>query len=213
MNKDLVIRQLPLGPCQANAYLVWREGRDDAFIIDPGDDVPALREAIRESGKRLTDILITHGHFDHILGTAALKKEFGARVHVHPFDQDKLLSREGSLCHLAWCQTEFEPVEADAPFPTESPFELDVCGVHFTGYRTPGHTPGCVCLMDAEDKVIFTGDTLFAHSYGRTDFPGGNEEEMRQSLLFLLHLDRELTVYSGHEEADTLAAIARRWRL
>ena len=210
---DLIIRQLPVGPLEANAYLVWREGRDDAFIIDPGDDFEALQQAIALSGKQLTDILLTHGHFDHVLSAAALAKAHSAKIHIHPYDAHMLLTAGASLYNPSWCRMEFTPVQADAPFPVEpGPWEIEICGVCFEGFMTPGHTPGSICLLDKEHDALFTGDTIFAYSYGRTDFPGGSDEEMCASLNRLLAMDGKLTVWSGHGEADTMAAIARRWR-
>ena len=209
---DRTIRQLPLGPRQANAYLVWREGRGDCFVIDPGDDLDALEQAIAISGRRLTDILLTHGHFDHILAAAPLAQKHSARVHIHPYDSHMLLTSGASLYNPAWCKLPFTPVAADSPYPTgDGDWALEVCGVSLTGFRTPGHTPGSVCLLDGEHDAVFTGDTLFAFSYGRTDFPGGSDDEMRASLDRLLGMDRRLTVYPGHGEADRMDAIARRW--
>jgi len=211
---DIMIRQLELGPLRANAYLVYRQGRDDCFIIDPGDDLETIEREIAASGRRLTDILLTHGHFDHILAAAPLKEKHRARIHVHPYDAHMLMVAGASLYNGPWCTLPFVPVEADEPYPdTEGYFLLSVCGVSLAGFRTPGHTPGSVCLLVQEQNVIFTGDTLFANSYGRTDFPGGSDFEMRDSLNRLLHMDRGLTVYSGHGEADSMDAIARRWRI
>lgn len=211
---DMIIRQLELGPLQANAYLVYRQGRDDCFIIDPGDDLDTIERAVSTSGRRLTDILLTHGHFDHILAAAPLRQKHGAKIHVHPYDAHMLMVAGASLYNPSWCRLPFVSAEADAPYPAgDENWPLFVCGINLTGFRTPGHTPGSVCLLDEENKVIFTGDTLFANSYGRTDFPGGSDEEMRASLMRLLHMDRSLTVYSGHGEADSMDAIARRWRL
>ena len=210
---DLVIRQMELGALQANAYLLYRQGRHDCLIIDPGDDLEKLEEAVRISGKQLTDILLTHGHFDHILAAAELKKRYSARIHVHPYDSHMLLTASASLYNPAWCRLPFTPAEADEPYPSGSgDWEIEVCGISFAGFRTPGHTPGSVCLMNRENAALFTGDTLFAYSYGRTDFPGGSNEEMAASLGRLLGMDRGLTVYSGPGEADSMDAIARRWR-
>ena len=210
---DLIIRQLAAGPLQANAYLLWLEGRDDCCMIDPGDDYAGLEAAISEAGKRLTDILLTHGHFDHILAAAPLAKAHSARIHIHPCDAHMLKVQGASLYNPSWCQLPFEPVEADEPYPAgNADWTLSVCGIDFTGFNTPGHTPGSVCLLNEANKVLFTGDTLFAFSYGRTDFPGGSDEEMAASLTRLLGMDRSLTVYSGHGEADSMDAIARRWR-
>lgn len=210
---DLTIRRMELGQLQANAYLVWREGRDDCFIIDPGDDLEAIEREIAVSGRRLTDILLTHGHFDHVLAAAPLAEKYSARIHVHPYDAHMLLVSGASLYNPVWCRLPFVSREADAPYPvTDGDWRMEVCGVNFTGFRTPGHTPGSICLLDEGHKALFTGDTLFAYSYGRTDFPGGSDGEMAASLNRLLGMDRSLTVYSGHGEPDTMDAIARRWR-
>ena len=210
---DLIIRQIETGALQANAYLVYRESRPDCFLIDPGDSLDVLEEAVRLSGKKLTDILLTHGHFDHILAAAELKARHSARIHVHPYDSHMLLTESASLYNPAWCRLPFTPVEADEPYPAgDRDWEIEVCGVPLTGFRTPGHTPGSICLLNKENSALFTGDTLFAYSYGRTDFPGGSNEEMVSSLNRLLGMDRGLTVYSGHGEADGMDAIARRWR-
>ena len=124
-----------------------------------------------------------------------------------------LQSAGASLYIPAYCSLPFTPVEADEPYPsTNEDWPLEVCGLSFTGFRTPGHTPGSVCLLDAEHKTLFTGDTIFAYGYGRTDFDGGSVDDMRMSLARLLDMDVELTVYSGHGEADTMSAIASRWR-
>ena len=194
----LQIRQLELGPLQANAYILWLEDREDCLVIDPGDDIETLEAALKEIGRTPTDVLLTHGHFDHI----------------HPNDAHMLVHPGKALYIAAWCRSPFVPVEADSPFPAgDEDWQIEICGIPFTGFRTPGHTPGCVCLLNGENGVLFTGDTLFAQSYGRTDFPGGSDADMRESITRLLHMDRSLTVYSGHGEADTLENIARRWRL
>ena len=210
---DLTVRQLVTGQLETNTYLVWREGREDAFVVDPGDDLNVVERALKLSGKKLTDILLTHGHFDHILSAAPLAKAHGARIHIHPQDAHMLKNAGASLYQAMWCDMPFVSVEADALYPDgDEDWTLDVCGVSFAGFRTAGHTKGSVCLMDAEHKVLFTGDTLFAYGCGRTDFPGGSEAEMGASLSRLLRMDGALTVYSGHGQVDGMAAIARRWR-
>lgn len=209
---DLIIRQLPVGPLEANAYLIFRESREDCFVIDPGDDLEALRREIEHCDRGLTDILLTHGHFDHILSAAPLAKEYSARVHIHERDAQMLKNSGDSLYNPAWCRLPFVPCEADAVYPGDEEWTMEVCGVQLSGFRTPGHTKGSVCLLNEENSALFTGDTLFAFSYGRTDFPGGSDAEMAQSLDRLLGMERGLTVYSGHGEADTMDAIARRWR-
>ena len=209
----IVIRPLVCGAYEENAYIVYDEARPDLMVIDPGDDLPALEKAIAQTGKKLTDILLTHGHFDHILAAAPLKEKYGARVHIHPLDTHMLLSASAAAMNESVCRLPFRPVVADAPFPMTPRFTLTVCGVEFEGIHTPGHTPGGVCLIQQDAQAAFTGDTIFAHGYGRYDFPGGDLHQLMKSLRAVLSLPRSLTVYSGHGEADTMEAIAARWNV
>lgn len=209
----LNIRQLITGQLETNTYLVWREGRSDALLIDPGDDVKTIERALKLSGKKLTDILLTHGHFDHILAAASLSAAYAAHIHIHPKDAHMLTDASASLYNPMWCDMPFTPVEADALYPNgDENWMLDVCGISFTGFRTPGHTKGSICLLSEADNVLFTGDTLFAYGCGRTDFPSGSPGEMVASINRLIGMSPALTVYSGHGQVDTMNAIARRWR-
>ena len=209
----IVIQALVCGAYEENAYLVYDESRPDCLLIDPGDDLPGLEKALRLSGKKLTDILLTHGHFDHTLAAAPLKEKYGARLHIHPLDTHMLFSPGAAAMNPSVCRLPFAPASADAPFPMESAFELSVCGLEFQGIHTPGHTPGGVCLILEAANAVFTGDTLFAHGYGRYDFPGGDLHQLMKSLKAVLSLPRDLTVYPGHGEADTMEAIAARWNI
>lgn len=204
---DLVITPIVCGAYQANAYLLYRSGRLDALLIDPGDDYPALARAIAASGKRLTDILLTHGHFDHFLCAARLRQEFGARIHIHESDAYLLASREDSAWSAQVCTEPFTPARPDETYPENG--EIDVCGVHFKVLHTPGHTQGGVCLLDEADGALFSGDTVFAQGYGRYDLAGGSLHQLLGSLRLILSLDRSLRVYPGHGESAALAQIAR----
>ena len=209
----IVIQPLVCGAYEENAYLVYDETRPDCLIVDPGDDLPALEKAVRLSGKKLTDILLTHGHFDHTLAAAPLKAAHSARLHIHPLDTHMLFSPGAAVMNAALSRLPFTPVSADAPFPSEPTFDLTVCGLDFHGLHTPGHTPGGVCLTLAAAQAVFTGDTLFAHGYGRYDLPGGDLRQLMKSLRAVLTLPRSLTVYPGHGEPDAMGAIAGRWNI
>ncbi|MBR3505209.1 MAG: MBL fold metallo-hydrolase [Clostridia bacterium] len=209
----IVISPLVCGAYEENAYLVYEEARPDCLVVDPGDDLPALEKALRLSGKKLADILLTHGHFDHTLAAAPLKEKYGARLHIHPLDTHMLFSPGAAVMNPAACRLPFAPVSADAPFPGEPEFTLSACGLDFRGLHTPGHTPGGVCLILPAAQAVFTGDTLFAHGYGRYDFPGGDLHLLMNSLRTVLQLPKELTVYPGHGEADSMRAIAERWNI
>ncbi len=207
----IVIQPLVCGAYAENAYLVFDENRPDLLVIDPGDDLPALEKAVRQSGKRLADILLTHGHFDHTLAAAPLREKYGARVHVHPLDAHMLSLPGAAVMNAAVSRLPFAPIRPDAPFPAEERFELTLCGMTFEGLHTPGHTPGGVSLILPAAQAVFTGDTLFAFGCGRCDLPGGNPAALAASLRALLALPGTLTAYAGHGGADTMAAIAARW--
>ncbi len=207
------IRTLVCGAYEENAYLVWDDARDDLLVIDPGDDLPALKAAVAGSGRRLTDILLTHGHFDHTLAAAPLREEFGARVRVHPLDAPMLRSAEAAVMDPGASVLPFAPIEPDALYPEGDEFDVAACGMAFHGLHTPGHTPGGVCLILKAADALFTGDTIFARGYGRYDFAGGDLHQLMSSLRRVLALPKSLTVYSGHGEADSMASIAARWHV
>lgn len=188
-----------------NAYLLYREAAGEALLIDPGDDLPALEHALAQSGKALGAILLTHGHFDHMLAAAPLAKKYACNVYIHRAD-GAYLSDAGLNCYdRRAARLPFTPMAAhhliDAA-PGGTP--LHVCGLDFLVYHTPGHTPGSVCYRLDVESALFTGDTLFARGYGRMDLPGGDESQMAASLSRLLALPRELTIYPGHGEWATL---------
>ena len=207
------VTQIPCGSYQANAYLLYAENRSDALIIDPGDDLAALTRAIDQSGRQLSDILLTHGHFDHMLSAAALREKYGARVHVHPSDAYMLTDAGASLYDKNACSRPFAPVTADELYPEDERFSLTAAGITFEGIHTPGHTLGGVTLICEDAQSVFTGDTIFAHGYGRFDFPGGDMHQLMKSLKTILGLPRTLTLRPGHGECDSLDAVATRWRM
>lgn len=199
------------GAYEENCYLLWDEDKSGLVIIDPGDDLPAIERAIAAAGRAPGAILLTHGHFDHILAAAPLREKYGAKVYIHPLDEHMLASPSAAMMNTAICRLPFAPLKPDIAFPRAERFALDVCGLHLTGIHTPGHTPGGVSLICEEGKALFSGDTLFSYGYGRYDFPGGDRQALMKSILALLALDGDLTVYSGHGGSYTMAAIQKRW--
>lgn len=203
------IRTISCGLYQENAYLVCPDGREDAFLIDPGDDVGALQRAIEESGRRLAAILLTHGHFDHILAAQPLHEWSGAPVYVHEEDAEMLDDPEKSGYTPQVC--------LQAP-PRNLPREIlgesiEVCGETLAVLHTPGHSKGSVCFYEEEGGVLFTGDTLFRAGYGRTDLHGGNDRMIAASLMQLFALPGDAQVYSGHGSPTTIKLEKRRYGL
>ncbi len=183
---------LPLGPIQTNCYLVWDETARKGAVIDPGDEPDRLLEAIRKTGMEPSAVLLTHGHHDHTGAVKALKAAY-PRIPVYLHDGDLPYGKDPHA---------FMP---DVEERTASYGEGDVISVgdlSFEVLHTPGHTPGGVTLKLG--NILFTGDTLFAGSMGRTDFPGGNEGEIFRSLRRLAELPGDYTVCPGHERTTTL---------
>ncbi len=188
------IRVLPVGELQANCYFLNAEGSDKAVLVDPGDDAGLIKRALASLNLTPECILLTHGHYDHMLGAAHLKNEFGCKVYIHEKDAIYLTDRTCNLCPDQDADR-FIAQPPDALIP-EGDFEVG--GVRFTVIHTPGHTPGGVCLYLEDQNALISGDTLFSNGFGRTDFKGGDWLALCRSLKTLFALPPETFVYPGH---------------
>lgn len=188
----------PVGQLQANCWLVWDDSGHGA-LIDPGDEASRLLRAVEERGLTLSAILLTHVHFDHMMAAKALQQATGAPLLVHEADASALTDPQKSL--TMWVGTTCN-LTADRLLREGD--TVAVGNLSLTVYHTPGHTPGSCCFQT--EHWLFTGDTLFAGSIGRTDFPGGNVADMRDSLRRLATLPDEWIVLPGHEQTSTLKA-------
>ena len=193
------IETFPVGIISTNCYVVTDENSGESLVVDPGDMSGALEDAL--IGKNIKYILLTHGHYDHILAAAGLKQKTGAPVAIGKDDADCLhdddLSRAG--LHFPLLQ---QKINADVLLCDGS--EIDFGGKKIKVIHTPGHTPGGVCYVFEDERVIFSGDTLFRLSMGRTDFETGSDADMAQSLKTLASLGGDYDVYPGHGPATTL---------
>ena len=183
------IRTLPLGAYQTNCYLVWGEDSPSCVVIDPGYEPDTILDAVEQLGKTISAILLTHGHFDHVGAVKDLVAETGCSVYLCPEDCSMPPQMTDGSLYYTNSYTEGDFVEAS--------------GLSFKVLHTPGHTPGSVCLMC--ENVIFSGDTLFWGSCGRTDLPGGDWATILASLRRLANLTGDYDVYPGHGNATTLA--------
>ena len=197
----LTVKTVPQGPVEANTHILTDTATQKTAVVDMGDCSEAFLQAL--CGATVETILLTHGHFDHILGVASLKARFpNAQICIHEADAPCLTDEDKSLC--SWeCAGRQTPIAPDRLLHDGDKIRLGES--ELTVLHTPGHTKGGVCYADFENRMLFTGDTLFCLTARRTDFPGGSDEELLASLIRLYNLDGDFTVYTGHNRATTLA--------
>ncbi len=198
---NTVIQTIITNSMQENAHLVCNKSTGTAFVVDPGGAAGEICEACEAQGCRLTDILLTHGHFDHIEAVAELVRLTGAHIHIHPNDADMLLSLERSLGRPGY---EHVQVAADCPLDILESAKLNICGLDMEIIYTPGHTSGSVSYYLPEQGVLFAGDTMFYEGFGRTDLPTGSPVQLRRSLRKLYTLPLDTRVLCGHGPETTI---------
>ena len=194
----MTVTLLTLGDFATNCYLVRGEDPSTCAVVDPAGDGPALLAALEDLGVRPEAVLLTHGHYDHILAIPDLQARWPALpVYCHPLD----------------CPQETTEDWDGATYPTVTAFSnlrhygegdgVAVSGLTFRVLHTPGHTPGSVTLLAGD--ALFTGDTLFQGDIGSTEYPGGDDAALAKSLARLAALPGDYRVLPGHDELSTLA--------
>ncbi len=192
------IERFACGPLDANCYIIFQEGSATCAVIDPAD-ADAVLSRLQSHGLSCTHILLTHGHFDHILGVSKLRAVTGAQVCIHEADAFMLQNENASLAamvnaHIGPCHADLLLKDGDL---------IEAGGLSFRVIHTPGHSPGGVCYW-VED-VLFSGDTLFYRSVGRADFPGADPQLLIESVMNkLFSLPGDAVVYPGHMRKTTL---------
>ena len=184
------IQKLTLGLYQTNTYLLAND--TEAVVIDPGYEADTILDAL--AGKSLKAILLTHGHFDHVGAVKELVAETGCEVWIHAAESTMPPMVTAGPLYFTHTYDEGDTV---------SP----IAGLELTVLHTPGHTPGSVCLLMGNE--LFSGDTLFACSFGRTDLPGGDPRKMMESLRRLASLQGNFFIHPGHGGSTTLDAEKR----
>ncbi len=177
-----------------NTYIVTDEETGETAVVDPSLSEEKLIEKLE--GKKVKYILLTHGHFDHIGGVNLVKEKTGAKVIIHREDEEMLCDPDKNY------GTDIAPIYADAL--VEDGTELMLGNSKIKVLHTPGHTKGGVCYIFPDDRIIFSGDTLFRLTAGRTDLYGGDARTELKSLLKIGDLEGDYAVYPGHDEATTL---------
>jgi glyoxylase-like metal-dependent hydrolase (beta-lactamase superfamily II) len=193
---------LPVGILQCNCSIFGDETSREAIVIDPGDDITRILEILERHGLKVTAIVITHAHIDHIGGAEKLKAVTGAPVWMN--DNDQELYRHLDI-QAGWLGIP-TPTQTDIDHAAREGDTLRLGSAEFQVLDTPGHTPGSISLYIPSEQKLIAGDTLFRDSIGRTDLPGGDGRQILRSIhQKLLPLPGETVVIPGHGEVTTIA--------
>lgn len=196
----LIIESVVVGSVGTNCYIAHKKDSDHCFVVDPGDSGDKIANYIRDQKMILDHILLTHGHFDHIQGVRDLKNAI--RCEICALDVEKELLSDACM-NVSAMTGRPEELEADIWLHDGQQFES--AGIAMKVIHTPGHTKGSCCYFLEEQKVLFSGDTLFMESVGRADLPTGNEKDLMQSVREkVLTLPSETKVFSGHGPSTSI---------
>ena len=196
------MRSFELGMFSTNCYIIADADSRDALIIDPGEEADTLIEAVRSDDINVLGIVNTHGHADHIAANGAVKGEFRCPIIVHTLDSKYLLDSDLNLSAFIGSHA---PLSPPADKLVDDGDEIAIGDLAFKVIHTPGHTPGGICLY--MDGILFSGDTLFAGSIGRADFPGGSHQQLVESIQSkLMILPNDTIVYPGHGPRTTIGS-------
>lgn len=185
------IKTIPVGQLETNCYVVVNEETLACVVIDPGDESNTIMDYIESNRLNCEAILLTHGHFDHVGAVNEILEQTGCALYINPRDEGYEVGKSG----MKFKMPEGGKYYDDGDIIVEA-------GLEFKVLATPGHTPGSVCLICGD--ALFTGDTLFRGSCGRTDLPGGSMREEMRSLKKICRLEGDFEVYPGHMDSSTL---------
>lgn len=189
-----------VGQVATNCYFAINEETKEMLVIDPGDSAQMLAEKIKKEGLKPKAVLLTHGHFDHAMAAEELAELFGIPVYAHEAEKDTL---EDSGKNVSIMIGRRDSYHADVYVRDGEVLQL--AGLELKVLHTPGHTAGGCCYYLEKEKVLFSGDTLFCQSVGRTDFPGGSMSKLVRSIKEkLMPLPDEVRVYPGHMGLTTI---------
>ena len=196
----LRVEQYVVGSVQTNCYFAINDDTKEMLIIDPGASADRLAEIIEEEKLNPVAILLTHGHFDHATAAADLAERFHIEIYAEEHEKETL---ENPALNLSGWEGRELSFHADRYLKDEQ--EIDLAGFHIRVLFTPGHTVGGCCYLFSYQNVLFSGDTLFCMSVGRTDFPKGSSSQLIRAIKEkLMVLPDDITVYTGHNDITTI---------
>ena len=197
---DLKVRHLVVGAVATNCYIAENKKTKEALIIDPGDNAARIVQIIKEDGVVPVAVLLTHGHFDHAMAAQEVAEQYGIKIYAHETEKETLETPQINLSGMIGRTLTFH-----ADCYVKDGEILNLAGFEIRVLHTPGHTQGGVCYYIEEEKALFSGDTLFCQSVGRTDFPTGSMSQLVRSVkeqLFVLPDD--VQVYPGHDSVTSI---------
>lgn len=201
---------LVMGQLDTNCYLVWDDETKECLVVDPADDGVSISEEISVKKLKVKYIFLTHGHFDHSLGALDLKLIYNVNFGCSNKDAFLLDRQDETAKHFLKKEIQVPNfIKIDIDLDKVKKFQLG--DEIFEIIKTPGHTPGCVCFYNKTNKLLFSGDTLFAGLRGRTDFKYGSTPTIFKSLKKLMKLDKETLVLPGHGDTTTIERESRRY--
>ncbi len=198
LTMGLEINEIVVGPLEVNCYIVYDTENREAIVVDPGDEPDRILDIITADNLKVRYIICTHTHFDHVGAIPELKEKTAAQIVIH--------EKEAEIYEAARDMGAFWGYDVD-PLPPPDIFvsegdEIKTENLVFKVIHTPGHSPGGICLYG--NGIVITGDTLFAGSVGRTDFPGGDMNLLKESFKRLLTLPEDTVVLPGHGPRSTI---------
>lgn len=197
---NMKIQPYVLGRVETNCYFIINEETRETILVDPADKGKQIIQHLNEHSLKPVAILLTHGHFDHIMGIPELLEEYN--LPVYAMEEEKILLTDPSKNFSAGVG---KRIVINVTHPLKDNEKLHLAGMDITVIYTPGHTIGGACYYFEKEGVLLSGDTLFRGSIGRTDFPTGDYDTLVQSLnTKLMVLPEEVTVYPGHERTTTI---------
>ncbi|MBI5049773.1 MAG: MBL fold metallo-hydrolase [Nitrospirae bacterium] len=194
----MILKRLVVGPLEENCYIAGDEKTKQAIVIDPGDEPDRILEEIKTNSLQVVAVICTHAHFDHIGAAGDIKKSAGARILLHKSDLEIYEAAKEQAAFWGFNLDDIPPPDGFL----EEGNEIKAGSLTFKVLHTPGHSPGGICIYG--EGIIFSGDTLFEGSVGRTDFTGGDTAKLKESFRRLLNLPEDTKVLSGHGPETTI---------
>lgn len=200
MTEQTEVLRYIVGPVCTNCYLLVNHKTGELLVVDPGDQAQLIEKQIEKTGAKPVAILLTHGHFDHAGAAEELADKYQISIYAHEAERETLEDPGLNLCGMIG---EHKVYRADVFVKDEE--VLNLAGFSIRVFFTPGHTIGGCCYYIADEKILFSGDTLFQESVGRTDFPRGSASDLIRAIREkLMPLPDDVTVYTGHDESTLI---------